>query len=371
MGFDRWSSRRSVALGLYALWLLVRTQVPAQCGEFRGVWVDSWGTGFRTPQETAQMVDLMAGHGFSAIFVQVRSRGDAYYNSSIEPRGSKVPDGYDPLADILARAHKQGVQVHAWVMLYDAWNQSRFVQLSSSHVCAKHPDWLTQDVDGRQTYVNGRMYLDPGLPEVRDYLELVVSDIVRRYAIDGIHLDGLRYPDSSFGYNPRAVSLFNMEYKREGKPAPDDRQWADWRRAQVTGLAQYLARSVHRIRPSAKVSLAAYWNQTEARDRFFQDWPTWARAGYFDFIVPMVFVPKDVPSLVTMVDGELACAPGATIYIGQGAWRYPAATTNRHIRVIRGRGVGGFVLFDYTALSTRRKDGTCLADDLQLRDQGR
>jgi len=334
--------------------------------ELRGFWTDSWGAGFKTPDETVQLIDFAKNHGFTDIFVQVRKRGDACYMSSIEPIDPKVAADYDPLADIIKKAHARGIRVHAWIMLYDAWTESKWVKLDPAHVYAKHPDWITEDVNGGNTYANGRMYLDPGLPEVREYLRQVVIDIATRYRVDGVHLDGLRYPDASFGYDPKSVALFNAEYGKDGLPSPNDSDWCNWRRQQVTQLALDLTSAIHRARPSIKVSLAAYWNQQEARDRFFQDWPAWAKAGYFDFIVPMVFVPKSVPEFIKKVDDELAAGGGTPIYIGQGTWRFPPETTNRHLRVIRGKGAPGFVLFDYTALSTPRPDGKCLADYLPI-----
>lgn len=353
-------------INCYAIILLLVISSRALAGEFRGIWVDSWGAGFKTPEQTARLVEFARKYGFTDIFVQVRKRGDAYYTSSIEPRAADVQQGYDPLADLLKQAHNQGIRVHAWVMLYDLWTDSPKLVLPSDHLYAMHPDWVTEGAKGAKTYVNGRMYLDPGLPEVRGYLKQVALDVACKYPVDGMHLDGLRYPDKSFGYNPRSLALFNAEYKRGGMPAPDDPDWCNWRREQVTKLTQELTTAVHKAQPSLKVSLAAYWNQQEARDRFFQDWPAWAKAHYFDFIVPMVFVPKSVPEFIKMVDDELAAGGGTPIYIGQGTWRFPLETTNRHLRVIRGKGAAGFVLFDYTALSTPGPDGKCLADRLGL-----
>lgn len=338
----------------------------AAAGEFRAFWADAWGDGFKTPEQTTQLVDFASKYGFNAVFIQVRKRGDAAYNSSIEPRDLKVAKDYDPLADVIEKAHAKGIEVHAWVMLYDAWVESKFVKLEPDHVYAKHPDWVSVNNKGEKTYVGGRIYLDPSLPEVREHLTQVVLDIAKRYPIDGMHLDGLRYPDSSFGYNPRSVAAFNAAYKREGSPDPKDAEWGAWRREQVDILARDLPKAIHKVRPSARVSLSAYYNFDDIRNRFFQDWPGWLKAGYFDFVVPMAFVPKTVKDFISMVDSELACGNGKNVYIGQGAWRYPAATTNRHLAVIRARKVPGFVMFDYTALKTVGKDGKCLADKLQI-----
>ncbi len=338
----------------------------ASAGEFRAFWADAWGDGFKTPAKTTQLVDFAAEYGFNAVFIQVRKRGDACYKSSFEPMDPKVQKGYDPLADVIEKAHAKGIEVHAWVMVYDVWVESRFVTLPEDHVYARHPDWASLNNKGEKTYANGRIYLDPGLPEVREYLTRIVLDIVKRYPVDGIHLDGLRYCDATFGYNPRSVEAFNARHNRTGSPDPKDPEWCAWRKEQVDILARDLPRAIRKARPKVKVSLAAYYNQDDIRNRFFQDWPGWAKAGYYDFIVPMVFVPKTVKDFISMVKTELALGDGSNIYIGQGTWRYPPETTNRHLAVIRACKAPGFVLFDYAALSQKDKKGKCLADKLKI-----
>jgi uncharacterized lipoprotein YddW (UPF0748 family) len=339
---------------------------PAQADEMRAFWCDAWGKGFKTPAQTEQLVDFAVGYGFNAIFVEVRKRGDAYYNSSIEPKGAELPEGYDPLADILARAHRKGIRVHAWIMAYDACTDTRLEELNPCHACLSHSEWISLNDKGEQAYVGGRMYLDPGLPEVRDYITGIAADIARKYPVDGLYVDGLRYPDADWGYNSRSLALFNDRYHRTGIPAVSDVDFCNWRREQVTKLARQLPQAVHRVRPTIQVSAAAYWDQKRTYESFYQDWMGWSRSGYFDFITPMVFVPKTVDEFRKMVDDELAVGNGKNIMIGQGAWRFPAEITDEHLRVIREKGAPGFVIFDYAALSQAGDDGKCLADRTRI-----
>src|SRR5690606_11601612 len=85
--------------------------------EVRALWVTR--ATLSSPEAIAQMVrDAKAG-GFNTLIVQVRGRGDAYYRSGLEPRaeGIKGPATFDPLAEVLARAKRAGLAVHAWVNL--------------------------------------------------------------------------------------------------------------------------------------------------------------------------------------------------------------------------------------------------------------
>src|SRR6187431_3063539 len=90
--------------------------VPAAGAEMRGLWVTrSWMT---TSAQVAQVVDDAGRHGFTAIFVQVRGRGDAFYRGGPDPRATllgRQPAAFDPLAELVARARAAGVQVHAWL----------------------------------------------------------------------------------------------------------------------------------------------------------------------------------------------------------------------------------------------------------------
>ncbi|NIN67737.1 MAG: family 10 glycosylhydrolase, partial [Anaerolineae bacterium] len=100
------------------------------------------------------------------------------------------------------------------------------------------PEWLMKDDRRKTKFAKGRVYLDPGLPAVREYLVSIVEEIVNNYDVDGIHLDSVRYPGEQSGYNEDSVLRFNEENSTYGNPKPDDKKWGDWRRAQVTELVR-------------------------------------------------------------------------------------------------------------------------------------
>ena len=123
---------------LFALWCPV---LSAQT-EVRALWVVR--TTLTSPEKIRQLVSAAADNGFNTLIVQIRGRGDAYYNSKVEPRAVELKDQpatFDPLALTLSEAHKRGLKVHGWL------NTSLLANLDAlpsdpAHVYNKHPEWL-------------------------------------------------------------------------------------------------------------------------------------------------------------------------------------------------------------------------------------
>lgn len=132
---------RALAVALVViLGLLMALPMAQATEEFRGLYVDAFHPGMKTHEEVTQMVTAAKNANFNALIVQVRKRGDAYYNSHVEPRASDIAADYDPLADVLAQAHVAGLEVHAMISVYDV-AQECYV-LPDTHVAKKHPEWL-------------------------------------------------------------------------------------------------------------------------------------------------------------------------------------------------------------------------------------
>ena len=103
--------------------------------EFRGVWVTRFDwTGFGITPTTATldtMVGNIAAANFNAILFQVRGTADSYYAPGLEPwsprltgqltRALGVDPGWNPLAYMVAQAHAQGIQVHAYINVFPVW----------------------------------------------------------------------------------------------------------------------------------------------------------------------------------------------------------------------------------------------------------
>ncbi len=286
--------------------------------EWRALWVDAFHGGIKTPSQTAQLVaDARAGN-FNAIVVQVRKRGDAYYESTFEPRATDIsPSGYDPLADLISQAHAgpEPLQVHAWIVSYNIWNSENGIPAQPDHPFRLHPEWLTFNENGTQ-WDGANYQFDPALPAVQKHTFDVVMDLVTRYAIDGVHFDYIRYSESGspgnhsvWGYHPEAVARFNTLQGRSGIPAAGDAAWLQFRRDQVTALVRKTWLSVLEARPEVCVSAACItfgnaptsatasaFAVTEPYRRVLQDWRGWLEEGILDLAIPMIYRRYDTAS---------------------------------------------------------------------------
>ena len=246
------------ALRLAALAFVFMFARPGQGQEFRALWVDAFHAGFRSSNEVTQLLADARAANFNAVVVEVRKRGDAYYSSNYEPKATDVsPQSYDPLADLVARAHDTNagprIEVHAWIVTYPIWNNSNSNAAPANHPVRLHPDWLSQ-TDAGVIWSGDNYIFDPGHPGVQQHTFNVAMDIVTRYDVDGLNFDYVRYFGNNWGYNPVAVARFNAKFNRTGTPLKTDESWLQWRRDQITSLVRKVYLSAMAVKPQVKIS---------------------------------------------------------------------------------------------------------------------
>ncbi|MBI3404804.1 MAG: family 10 glycosylhydrolase, partial [Acidobacteria bacterium] len=239
--------------------------------EFRALWVDAFHAGIRSAQEAEQLVAEAKRSNFNSLIVQVRRRGDALYLQAFEPPldDPAYDPKFDALASIIDVAHREGLEVHAWVNAMPVWRDD-IPPRDSRHVFNQHgpsksgaENWLTASPSGDKKFPVG-YFLDPGHPGAAAYTAEVYLNLVRHYKIDGIHFDYIRYPEtdarlprgSAVGYNEISLERFRRATGRTGNPEPGDEQWIGWRRKQVTQLVRRVYIEAKAINPKIKVSAA-------------------------------------------------------------------------------------------------------------------
>lgn len=354
--------------------LLQVTPCAAQQGtpEFRALWVDTWHEGILSPDQTTELVNTAADANYNAIIVEVRKNGDAYYLSAYEPWATNIAEpGYDPLADLIAKAHARGIEVHAWLVTYRIWHYDRVARPApSNHVITLHPEWAMANSSGSTkdgSYVN----LDPGVPGVQQYICDVVKDIVTKYNVDGINFDYIRYPGTSWGYNDLVRERFRQEYGSYPPTSTIDPKWSlwcDYRRKQVTDLVRKCYVEVMAIRPSVKMSADTIgwlgadpnvdFTKTRAYTDVFQNHKGWLQEHILDMNILMNYKREydsaQAADYRLWTDFLAKNKFGRHTIVGPAVYLNSIADSMTQMLYARTAGVDGIATYSYAATN---KDG--------------
>jgi uncharacterized lipoprotein YddW (UPF0748 family) len=291
----------------------------ASTSEFRAFWVDAFGEGIFDDAQVTKLVDAAKAANINALVVQIGRRGDCFCNRASMPRTQAgiAPAPYDPLDAIIAKAHGAGIQVHAWIITTALWNSS-IAPRDPSHAFNQHgpsqtgyENWLGVRYDGalRESPSSAaNWFFDPGHPDAAEYIAEMYLSVARNYAIDGLNFDRVRYPDlplpawpadNAWGYNPVALDRFQAETGRVDRPLPNDPQWSQWRRDQITNIVRKVYVEAHAIKPYLRISADTItygdgpqgyggdWTETRPYRETLQDWRGWMEEGILDTNIPM------------------------------------------------------------------------------------
>ena len=275
--------------------------------------------------------DLMADattRGIHDVVVQVRGRGDAYYDSRLEPRAETLAnDGFDPLAHLVRAGAAVGVRVHAWGNVFFVWSSpDGALPKAPDHLVRRHPDWLLGTAGVKYLDpVGGKdwegIYIDPKNAEAREHTLAVFADIVSRYRVEGFHYDYVRYPQVTYA------------------GSPEDH-------AAVTALVAEGAKRLRAARPGLVISAAVFPDPDIARERVLQRWPEWARAGLVDLLCPMAY-RRDTAEVARVLGKARAAAPKTRMWGGLMAYAGERALLREQVRAAEDAGCEGAILFAY------------------------
>ena len=260
-----------------------------------------------------ELINFASEKQINDLFVQVRGRGDALYNSQIIPRSQLLPESdFDTLLYLLQNIKGKGIKVHAWVNVYLIWS-NKILPKDKKHLIYNNEEWIdtteewprniNRDLNSISKNNDGEgIFLAPNHPEVNNYLISVFKELLDNYKIDGLHLDYIRYQDVEYGRNPYAIAKFKRDVGRDPNPwflemersniaSPrligNMKQWNNAKRKSITSLVKETKNLINDSYPNVILSAAVKPNLYVARERFLQDWGTWLAAGYIDWIVPM------------------------------------------------------------------------------------
>lgn len=336
-----------VILRILATASLCLVFVRSGTAEFRGLWVDAFGPGFFNAEQVRKLAADCRKYNFNAVVVEMRRRGDAFYQSNYDPRTTIISTNFDALAEIIKVCHTgtPRIEVHCWVVSHYIWSAEKPPE-QSSHIFSRHPEYLTRDSIG-QNYLGKGYFLDPGNPDANLTIYNMAKDIVSRYDIDGFHWDYCRYPNQDSGYSATALKRFSEEFGLNGQPPPNDPKFCDWRRRQVTDFLRWVDADLWEIKPNLVISAAVFANITDSYGFRLADWPAWNKEGIVDVCMPMDFSPDNRNIFNPRAD-EAAKNQGIRhVYVGQAAYMNTKENTLAQLEYARQKGFPGTVLYSY------------------------
>ena len=340
--------------------------------EVRALWVVR--DALTSPEAVGRVVDFAVQTRFHILFVQVRGRGDTYYQSALDPVSPtlKAPlADFDPLRYLLTLAHREGIAVHAWLNVNYVWSNAK-QSPPPSHLVSRHPEWILSDARGvrmdkvpSSKWKSERMegyFLSPAVAEFRTHMANVVHELVTTYPIDGIHLDYIRYPNKNYSFDPYSRSQFLLRYgvdpvelasnRKTLEKVVGPRTLAAMDSMQSVTRAQQIDSmvvAIHAACDGKPLSAAVIADPATARSDKGQDWPRWVHQGWVDFVVPMAYSmpPLEVEGRARIYNRLVGVDH---VLIGLGVYDGRDEFLAESVSLLRDVPVAGYAIFSYNAL---------------------
>lgn len=369
--------------------------------EFRAAWVSTvanidWPSkqNLSADQQQAEAVailDRAKALNLNAIVLQVRPSADSIYPSTIEPwseyltgkQGQAPKPWYDPLKFWITEAHARGLELHAWFNPYRARHDNVKSPAAPNHITNTNPAAVKR--------YGKFMWMDPGEESASRQTLDVVLDVVRRYDIDGVHIDDYFYP-----YPIEAPDVAGNEDVLDGRPAgkaeldfPDTPAWErylasggkldrpSWRRQNVNELIETMYAGIHREKSWVRFGISPFGVGRPDRrppgiagfsqyDKLYADAELWLENGWLDYFAPQLYWPiaQKAQAYDVLLDYWIGqnrkgrhVWPGLfTSRIGAPAKDYQTEEILQQIKLTRARpAAGGHIHFSMVALMQNRK----------------
>lgn len=278
--------------------------MPVRPVEARCVWLDR-GTIITTknPQGMSQLFDKLKATGINVVYFETNNAGYVMFPSSVAVQNPATV-GWDPLGTALKEAHKRGMELHSWCWIFNVGNAKHnpIVGKEADYpgpVLSSHTfDWALQSATGTLLPPKQHeFWLDPSNPDARRYPRELLSEIVRKYPVDGVQFDYIRYPfngkGSEMGFNWLARQRFEKETGLSLDRLDDETRqvWQAWKIAQVNTFVKDTTTALRQLRPGLRISAAVYALPRRLRLSLIQqEWETWVANGWVDTLNPMTYV---------------------------------------------------------------------------------
>ncbi|MFN6561486.1 MAG: glycoside hydrolase family 10 protein [Nostoc sp. ChiSLP01] len=272
--------------------------------EIRGVWLTNVASGVLfVPWGINRALNQLSALNFNTIYPVVWNRGHTFYQSAVakmttgsdtQPLLKFMHGGQDVLTKIAKLAKNKDLRVIPWF-------EYGFMTPHYSELARRYPDWLTIGQQGINSIqdtppeeidnglVNKQAWLNPLHPQVQEFIQGLIVEVVKNYDVDGIQLDDHFGMPVQFGYDPFTIELYQQEH--QGKNPPNDpfnTEWMRWRADKITDFMAEIYQAVKAAKPKAKISLSPNY-QAFAYKYYLQDWENWVKKGLVDELILQVY----------------------------------------------------------------------------------
>eukprot|EP00388_Colpodella_angusta_P024083 GDKJ01062713.1.p1 GENE.GDKJ01062713.1~~GDKJ01062713.1.p1 ORF type:complete len:366 (-),score=15.17 GDKJ01062713.1:1001-2098(-) len=258
----------------------------------KGVWLTNVASNVLDSRvNIKEAVNLCAANGINTIFVVTWNRGYTLYQSKIMQQKFGVAidprfKGRDPLQELIEEAHLKNIKVHAWF----EFGFASSYKSEGGFILKKYPHWKAIDRDGKLVSKNNFQWMNAFLPEVQNFITSLVLEVVKKYKVDGIQGDD-RLPalPSTGGYDAYTKAQYKKEHQGQEPPYNyKDADWLTWRTNRLNNYLKTLYHAVKKTNPNVLVTMAPSiypWSKEE----YLQDWPSWIKDGYVDYVFPQIY----------------------------------------------------------------------------------
>jgi len=350
--------------------IALSTQLPLAMGwqptepaaEMRGIWLTNIDSDVLfSRQRLAGALERLARLHFNTVYPTVWNGGYTLYPSPVARqvigRSLSLEPGLqqrDMLAEVVAQGHQRGLRVIPWL-------EFGLMAPANSELVHRHPDWITRRRNGTEIVKEGqdsRVWLNPFLPNVQQFIVDLLAEIVSRYDVDGIQLDDHFGLPTELGYDPYTVQLYQNEH--HGKRPPDDPldpQWMHWRADKITGLMARVFRTVKALKPDCLVVVSPNPLGFSYR-HYLQDWQSWERYGLVENLILQVYRDNLKSFVVELERPEVKAARHhipVSIGILLGLKNYPVSIqqVQQQVQVVRQQRFSGMSFFYYETLGNQ------------------
>lgn len=323
----------------------------------------SKSTADQQKEELIEIIESADEVGLNAVIFQAVPRGDAFYESERLPWSSILTGtagedpGWDPLETLLKEGHKRGLEVHAWYNVGRVGSpEMPMPENEPFHISQVQEDWIET--------VDNSLWINPGIPAVREWHVQNIKELVDNYNIDAIHLDFIRYPTGGFSSDHETFELYNEN---------NINNLDDWRRDNINEILRSLYPVIKEIKPWIKVGATPVghyragdfpWPALWGFEDVFQDSRAWLEEEVIDYVIPQIYwTIGGEPNFEPLMIDWIQYSSGREVYIGKGPFNSGVSLQiSSQIDATREAGGPGSAFFRYEHIQPDR-NGQSILDE--------